>query len=215
MGMKVFKTTLIISVIIFFLLAIISIFLNFFNSSDRYWISFFINWSVGIGCSTVVVIVTTLIQYRIEQDRLINKCADCLRGLFFHNSFFGSLFNDDCIRNDYTANVLDKIENNWRKSIETDNEKLIEYLNQLEFISKSNQKVLLGLSKTSNLLQISFIAKEDCSHEKIEEILKREYGKITSDIISMSEKLLKFKISKFAKDELIKFINQTNSSENR
>jgi len=213
--MKVFKTTLIISVIIFFLLAIISIFLNFFNSSDRYWISFFINWSVGIGCSTVVVIVTTLIQYRIEQDRLINKCADCLRGLFFHNSFFGSLFNDDCIRNDYTANVLDKIENNWRKSIETDNEKLIEYLNQLEFISKSNQKVLLGLSKTSNLLQISFIAKEDCSHEKIEEILKREYGKITSDIISMSEKLLKFKISKFAKDELIKFINQTNSSENR
>ena len=213
--MKVFKTTLIISVIIFFLLAIISIFLNFFNSSDRYWISFFINWSVGIGCSTVVVIVTTLIQYRIEQDRLINKCADCLRGLFFHNSFFGSLFNDDCIRNDYTANVLDKIENNWRKSIETDNEKLIEYLNQLEFISKSNQKVLLELSKTSNLLQISFIAKEDCSHEKIEEILKREYGKITSDIISMSEKLLKFKISKFAKDELIKFINQTNSSENR
>ena len=213
--MKVFKTTLIISVIIFFLLAIISILLNFFNSSDRYWISFFINWSVGIGCSTVVVIVTTLIQYRIEQDRLINKCADCLRGLFFHNSFFGSLFNDDCIRNDYTANVLDKIENNWRKSIETDNEKLIEYLNQLEFISKSNQKVLLELSKTSNLLQISFIAKEDCSHEKIEEILKREYGKITSDIISMSEKLLKFKISKFAKDELIKFINQTNSSENR
>ena len=215
MGMKVFKTTLIISVIIFFLLAIISIFLNFFNSSDRYWISFFINWSVGIGCSTVVVIVTTLIQYRIEQDRLINKCADCLRGLFFHNSFFGSLFNDDCIRNDYTANVLDKIENNWRKSIETDNEKLMEYLNQLEFISKSNQKVLLELSKTSYFLQISFIAKEDCSHEKIEEILKREYEKITSDIISMSEKLLKFKISKFAKDELIKFINQTSSSENR
>lgn len=213
--MKVFKRTLIISVIIFFLLAIISILLNFFNSSDRYWISFFINWSVGIGCSTVVVIVTTLIQYRIEQDRLINKCANCLRELFFHNSFFGSLFNDDCIRNDYTANVLDKIENNWRKSIETDNEKLIEYLNQLEFISKSNQKVLLELSKTSYLLQISFIAKEDCSHEKIEEILKREYGKITSDIISMSEKLLKFKISKFAKDELIKFINQTNSSENR
>ena len=213
--MKVFKTTLIISVIIFFLLAIISIFLNFFNSSDRYWISFFINWSVGIGCSTVVVIVTTLIQYRIEQDRLINKCADCLRGLFFLNSFFGSLFNDDCIRNDYTANVLDKIENNWRKSIETDNEKLMEYLNQLEFISKSNQKVLLELSKTSYFLQISFIAKEYCSHEKIEDILKREYEKITSDIISMSEKLLKFKISKFAKDELIKFINQTSSSENR
>ena len=213
--MKVFKRTLIISVIIFFLLAIISILLNFFNSSARYWISFFINWSVGIGCSTVVVIVTTLIQYRIEQDRLINKCADCLRGLFFHNSFFGSLFNDDCIRNDYTANVLDKIENNWRKSIETDNEKLMEYLNQLEFISKSNQKVLLELSKTSYFLQISFIAKEDCSHEKIEDILKREYEKITSDIISMSEKLLKFKISKFAKDELIKFINQTSSSENR
>ena len=207
--MKVYKTTLIISVSIFLFLAITSTVLNFFNLPNRNWISFFINWSVGIGCSTVVVIVTTLIQYRIEQDRLINKCADCLRGLFFHNSFFGSLFNDDCIRNDYTANVLDKIENNWRKSIEEDNGKLLEYLNQLEFISKSNQKVLSEILKISYRLQISSIEKEDCSNERIEEILKREYEKITSDIISMSEKLLKFKITKFKKDDLTKFINQT------
>ena len=62
MGMKVYKTTLVISVIIFFLLVMISTVLNFFNVSDRNWITFFINWSVGIGCSTVVVIVTTLIQ---------------------------------------------------------------------------------------------------------------------------------------------------------
>ena len=213
--MKIYKITLITSVFIAIILFCFSVFLNSFNSSNEKWISLWINWIVGIGCSTVVVIVTTLIQYLIEQGRLLNKCADCLRVLFFHNSFFGSTFNDDCIRNDYTANVLDKIENNWRKSIETDNEKLMEYLNQLEFISKSNQKVLLELSKTSYFLQISFIAKEDCSHEKIEDILKREYEKITSDIISMSEKLLKFKISKFAKDELIKFINQTSSSENR
>ena len=208
--MKVYKTTLIISVIIFLLLAITSTVLNFFNLPNRNWISFFINWSVGIGCSTVVVIVTTLIQYKIEQDRLLNKCADCLRGLFFHNSFFGSLFNDDCIRNDYTANDLYKIENNWRESIEKDNRKLIEYLNQLEFISKSNQKVLLEILKTSYLLQISSIAKGDCSHERIEEILKREYKKITGDIISMSEKLLKFNISKFEKDELTKFMQSEN-----
>lgn len=213
--MKVYKTTLIISVIIFLLLAITSTVLNFFNLPNRNWISFYINWSVGIGCSTVVVIVTTLIQYKIEQDRLLNKCADCLRVLFFHNSFFGSTFNDDCIRNDYTANVLDKIENNWRKSIETDNEKLIEYLNQLEFISKSNQKVLSEILKISYRLQISSIAKEECSNERIEEILKREYEKITGDIILMSEKLLKFKISKFNKDELTKFINQIKQSENR
>jgi hypothetical protein len=213
--MKVYKTTLIISVIIFLLLAITSTVLNFFNLPNRNWISFYINWSVGIGCSTVVVIVTTLIQYKIEQDRLLNKCADCLRVLFFHNSFFGSLFNDDCIRNDYTANVLDKIENNWRKSIETDNEKLMEYLNQLEFISKSNQNILAAISKTSYQLQISSIAKEGCSNERIEEILKREYEKITGDIILMSEKLLKFKISKFNKDELTKFINQIKQSESR
>ena len=181
---------------------------NVFNVSDRNWITFFINWSVGIGCSTVVVIVTTLIQYRIEQDRLLNKCADCLRVLFFHNSFFGSTFNGNFIRNDYTANDLDKIENNWRESIEKDNRKLIEYLRQLQFISKSKQKVLQEISKTSYLLQISSIAKEDCSHERIEEILKREYKKITGDIISMSEKLLKFNISKFEKDELTKFMQR-------
>ena len=64
-------------------------------------------------------------------------------------------------------------------------------------------------------MQISSIAKGDCSHEKIEEILKREYEKITSDIISMSEKLLKFNISKFNRDEILKFVKQINQSENR
>lgn len=204
MGMKVYKTTLIISVIIFLLLAITSTILNFFNLPNRNWISFFINWSVGIGCSTVVVIVTTLIQYRIEQDRLINKCADCLRGLFFHNSLFGSTFNGDFSRNEFNAKNLDKIEDNWRKSIEEDNGKLLEYLNQLEFISKSNRKFLAAILKTSYQLQISSIAKEDCSNEKI-----------TSDIISMSEKLLKFNISKFNRDEILKFVKQINQSENR
>ncbi len=213
--MKIYKITLITSVFIAIILFCFSVFLNSFNSSNEKWISLWINWIVGIGCSTVVVIVTTLIQYLIEQGRLLNKCADCLRVLFFHNSFFGSTFNDDCIRNDYTANVLDKIENNWRKSIETDNEKLIEYLNQLEFISKSNQKVLSEILKISYRLQISSIAKEECSNERIEEILKREYEKITGDIILMSEKLLKFKISKFNKDELTKFINQIKQSESR
>ena len=145
--MKVYKTTLIISVIIFLLLAITSTVLNFFNLPNRNWISFYINWSVGIGCSTVVVIVTTLIQYKIEQDRLLNKCADCLRVLFFHNSFFGSTFNDDCIRNDYTANVLDKIENNWRKSIETDNEKLMEYdSGYFQILSKDTLNQLVSIT---------------------------------------------------------------------
>ena len=185
-------------------MAITSTILNFFNLPNRNWISFFINWSVGIGCSTVVVIVTTLIQYRIEQDRLINKCADCLRGLFFHNSLFGSTFNGDFSRNEFNAKNLDKIEDNWRKSIEEDNGKLLEYLNQLEFISKSNRKFLAAILKTSYQLQISSIAKEDCSNEKI-----------TSDIISMSEKLLKFNISKFNRDEILKFVKQINQSENR
>lgn len=212
--MKIYKITLITSVFIAIILFCFSVFLNSFNSSNEKWISLWINWIVGIGCSTVVVIVTTLIQYLIEQGRLLNKCADCLRVLFFHNSFFGSTFNDDCIRNDYTANVLDKIENNWRKSIETDNEKLIEYLNQLEFISKSNQKVLSEILKISYRLQISSIAKEECSNERIEEILKREYEKITGDIILMSEKLLKFNISKFNRDEISKFVKQINQSEN-
>ena len=215
MGMKVYKTTLIISVIIFLLLAITSTVLNFFNLPNRNWISFYINWSVGIGCSTVVVIVTTLIQYKIEQDRLLNKCADCLRVLFFHNSLFGSTFNGDFSRNEFNAKNLDKIEDNWRKSIEEDNGKLLEYLNQLEFLSKSNRKFLAAILKTSYQLQISSIAKEDCSNERIEEILNREYEKITSDIISMSEKLLKFNISKFNRDEISKFVKQINQSENR
>ena len=67
--MKVYKITLYVSLIVFVILTILSVVLNFWN--DNEWIAFIVNWCVGIACSIVVVIITTFIQFRVEQKKAI------------------------------------------------------------------------------------------------------------------------------------------------
>ena len=52
-------------------LTIVSIILNFLECNN--WITFAINWCVGIACSIGVVIITTLIQFKVEQNKAIRK----------------------------------------------------------------------------------------------------------------------------------------------
>lgn len=66
--MRVYKKTLTISFFACFILAIISAILNIWNEFK--WISFAVNWCVGIACSLVVVIITTHIQYKAEKHRI-------------------------------------------------------------------------------------------------------------------------------------------------
>lgn len=71
--MIVYKKTLTISIGIFFLFAVISVMLNFWN--DYEWITFIINWCVGIACSAFVVMITTYIQYRIKKYKITIEIA--------------------------------------------------------------------------------------------------------------------------------------------
>lgn len=71
--MIVYKKTLTISIIMCSILAFLSITLSFWN--DNQWISFIINWCVGIACSLFVVIITTYIQFKAENHKITIKLA--------------------------------------------------------------------------------------------------------------------------------------------
>ena len=72
-NMRVYKKTLTIAIIMFCALAVVSVMLNVWN--DYEWVSFIINWCVGIACSIFVVIITTYIQFGAENNKLTVELA--------------------------------------------------------------------------------------------------------------------------------------------
>ena len=200
--MKVYKITLYVSLIVFAVLTFLSVVLNFWN--DNEWIAFIVNWCVGISCSIVVVIITTLIQFKVEQKKAINKLILIARALIFHNEFFGSIFESGVIRNADTVKDLDKIENNWRNSLKEDMEKASTVLMELEFFFKN--PALLKMLKLSNLFKISQFDKSDKNYEVEAKLLETEYEKVTKIIVDFSETVVSLKIKGYGKEEIEKYI---------
>ncbi|MGN0179140.1 MAG: hypothetical protein ACI4DY_06840 [Monoglobaceae bacterium] len=200
--MKVYKITLYVSLIVFAILTILSIALNFWN--DNKWIAFIVNWCVGIACSIVVVIITTLIQFKVEQKKAINKLVLIVRALIFHNEFFGSIFVSGVMRNADTVTDLDKIENNWRNSLKEDMEKVNAVLMELEFFFKN--PVLLKMLKLSNAFNISQFDKSEKNYEVEAKLLETEYEKVTRIIVDFAETLVSLKVKSYGKEEIEKYI---------
>ena len=200
--MKVYKITLYVSLIVFAVLTFLSVVLNFWN--DNEWIAFIVNWCVGISCSIVVVIITTLIQFKVEQKKAINKLILIARALIFHNEFFGSIFASDVIRNADTVKDLDKIENNWRNSLKEDMEKASTILMNFEFFFKN--PALLKMLKLSNAFKISQFDKSDKNYEVEAKLLETEYEKVTKIIVDFAETVVSLKIKGYGKEEIEKYI---------
>lgn len=71
--MIVYKKTLTVSIAICVILAVLSTIFYFWN--DNEWITFIVNWCVGIACSIVVVIITTYIQFKAEKHKITIELA--------------------------------------------------------------------------------------------------------------------------------------------
>ena len=199
--MKVYKITLYVSLIVFSILTFLSVVLNFWN--DNGWVAFVVNWCVGIACSIVVVIITTLIQFKVEQKKAINKLVLIARALIFHNELFGSIFASGVVRNTNTVTDLDKIENNWRNSLKEDMEKASAVLMELEFFFKN--PALIKMLKLSNSFKISQFDKSE-KNEFEAKLLESEYEKVTKIIVDFAETVVSLKVKGYGKEEIEKYI---------
>ena len=200
--MKVYKITLYVSLIVFAILTVLSVVLNFWNENE--WIAFVVNWCVGIACSIVVVIITTLIQFKVEQKKAINKLVLIARALIFHNELFGSINASDVVRNADTVTYLDKIENNWRNSLKEDMDKASAVLMELEFFFKNPD--LLKMLKLSNAFKISQFDKSEKNYEVEAKMLETEYEKVTATIVDFAETVVSLKVKGYGKEEIEKYI---------
>ncbi len=109
--MKLDKITLIVSSIVFSVLTILSVIFNFVN--DTIWGDFVLNWCVGISCSIFVVITTTLIQFKLEQKKIIEQMASKLRLLFLSDKIYGYSYQEDADLSNWNDNQISLMEQRW------------------------------------------------------------------------------------------------------
>lgn len=78
-----FQRTIVYSEWVLLFSVVISIVLEYINKSHEGWIQFFENYAIGIACSVVIVLVTTITQFISERNKEFDD---------FYNSVFSLIF---------------------------------------------------------------------------------------------------------------------------
>ena len=191
--MDVYKITLKISSFIFFLLTFLSIILNVWNDCE--WIAFIINWCVGIACSIVVVIITTFIQFRIEQRKAIKALASEIRLLLFRYEIGGYAFNEDTSADEMSPKQRASFERLWFDEVDQSVKKIQKNCLELEFFFKRNNQPLLIKHSISILLELTKGG------------TKRDiYTRSKPFVYELAKVILQFKITEYDRKEIENYI---------
>ena len=203
MNLKIYKLTLYVSTIILVSLTALSIVLNIWSECNQ-WIVFVVNWCVGIACSIAVVVITTFIQFKVEQGKIINEIASAVRTMLFHNDLYGGIFVNDVERNADTVKELNKFEAKWRNAFKEDVNQLRSLQTELDFLFKKKQN--WNLLRSILTLRIAQFDNSGEDYEKEAESLKKEFLQVKGKIIDLAEIIISFKINKYTKEEIEKYI---------
>ena len=92
-ALGLYQRTIAYSIWIIFLLSVASIVLEAIQS-NCHWVSFFENCLIGVVCSTIVVIVTSILQFKAEQERCIK---DYISVLFTFMALYEKCLTDESV----------------------------------------------------------------------------------------------------------------------
>ena len=193
--MKIYKITLWISIIIFATLFILSSILYIWNDVEI--VSFIINWCVGIACSILIVVITTLIQFKVEQKRIIKEIGSNVRNLLFYNDLRGDIFTENIEISKENEEFIKTQEQKWFDGIDESIRKVANNCFEIEFFFKS--KKMLKLHKRCFQLRI----------ELVKQISKKEiYNQLQSGLLIFAQATLEFDITEYDKTEIEKYIKK-------
>lgn len=153
--MKVYKITLYVSLIVFAILTVLSGVLIFWNNNE--WIAFVINWCVGIACSIVVVVITTFIQFKVEQKKAIDQLATAVRVMLFQNQLKGTIFVSSPYSDisHLSEQQITAFEKNWLDGINESIKKVQHEFGSIEFFFGKMKS--LAILKGINSVRIALI----------------------------------------------------------
>ena len=114
--MKLYKNTIIISIIVFFVCVFLSVIFAFTCISEFQIIKFINDYMIGIACSIIVVIITTFLQFKYEQRKALQTTLSDIRFLLFQFLLVTlSLDSEDDAPDDLWEHHYDEIYNGIRK----------------------------------------------------------------------------------------------------
>ena len=82
--LKLYKNTLITSIIVFFICVILSFIFGLTCVAELKIVQIITDYLIGIACSVVVVIITTFLQFKYEQKKLLNSVLSDIQFLLFY-----------------------------------------------------------------------------------------------------------------------------------
>lgn len=138
--MKLYRNTLIISIIVFCVCIALSIVFEFTCISKFQVVSFLSDYMIGIACSIIVVIITTFLQFKYEQRKLLNSILSDVHFFFFHYWLIA-------VSIDPNEKTPDKLWEHYYDEVCDDLKKISSQLSTIQWFSKSKSKIADNLQK--------------------------------------------------------------------
>lgn len=145
--MKIYKKTLIISIIVFCICVALSIVLKFTCIAKFNAIAFLTDYMIGIACSVIVVIITTFLQFKYEQRKLLNSILSDVQFFFFHYLLIAMSL-------DPNEKIPDKLWEQYYDEVCDSVKKISLQLSNVQWFSKNKAKITNDLQKASLRIRI-------------------------------------------------------------
>lgn len=145
--MKLYKNTLILSLVVFTASLICSTIFRFCSFSSSEVISFLCDYAIGIACSIIVVMATTFLQFKYEQQKILSEVLTEIGFLFFRYYMVAMSL-------DPKVESSAKLWEYYYDSIEKDIKGITTKLSSLEWFSPKRIKTTMELRKSIISLKI-------------------------------------------------------------
>ena len=157
--MKLYKRTIVLCAIVFAVCVIVSCILEFSCLSQYSACVFIKDYAIGIACSIIVVYITTLLQFKFEQRKLLKSTLEKIRWLLFE-------YTCVIISLDPTEGTPDKLWAYYDDKIDKVLKEISNQLLELEWFSKKKNTVKNNMIRSVFGLRLKMISVDDGVHVK-------------------------------------------------
>lgn len=192
--MKLYKKTIIVTRVMLICFFILSVLCEFFEFAHEAIIQ---SYASGIACSLIVVIVTTYLQFKHEQARLLDEIASSLNSFFFHRYYaVNALLSNKVYADELWEHLYDEIE--------TSIQEVSDKSRKMCFFNKEMSSKVIELCGRMQLIQADCLDVEYKSTKKTLEKI------VYNDNIGRIEELaLAIEKEGFYKENMIRFSDRT------
>ena len=138
--MRLYKKTILICTGIFAVCLILSVVFKFSCLGKFELFLFLKDYMLGIACSLIVVFITTYVQFKFEQRKILNSILSNIQFFFFRYLLV-------VISLDPSEHTSSKLWEHYYDTMEEDIRKITNGLSDIEWFSKKKSKVITELHK--------------------------------------------------------------------